>query len=360
MEIGIVGLPYSGKTTIFQTLLKHKPSESAGGRQSAERGIVKVPDERLDRLTEMFHPKKKVHSVIEYIKVPGFENDAAKPQGLPPQFLANVKTVDALLVLIRNFESEFYPHPFDRIDPEKDIEFINGEFLLSDLGIVETRIEKLEKMVMKTKIEKDIRELAMLKRFKDQLESEKPLRELALTDDEKRMMKGFQFITAKPLLYLINISEDQIARSADIESRLSRFLTPHCVMTSLSAEIEKEISELGEEDARMFMEDLGIQEPALDKLIRTSYDLLGLISFFTVGDDECRAWTIEKGTRAQQAAGTIHSDLEKGFIRAETVHYDDLVAQGSLNACKEKGLLRLEGKEYIVKDGDVISVRFNV
>lgn len=213
---------------------------------------------------------------------------------------------------------------------------------------------------MKIKNEKDVRELALMRRFKDQLEAEKPLRELELHDDEKKMMKGFQFITAKPILYVINISEDQISEAGKIEQDLSRYLTPRCGITSLSAEIEKEISELSEEDAALFMDDLGIREPALSKLIRTSYDLLGLISFFTVGDDECRAWTIENGTRAQQAAGTIHTDLEKGFIRAETVHYDDLIAQGSMNACKDKGLLRLEGKEYIVKDGDILSIRFNV
>lgn len=360
MEIGIVGLPYSGKSTLFQTLLKHKSTDQTGGRQSAERGVVKVPDERLDRLTEMFQPKKKVNSVIEYIKVPGFEGDGSRPQGLPGPFLANVKTVDALLVMIRNFESEFYPHPFNRIDPGKDIGFINSEFLLSDLAIIETRVDKLEKLVMKVRNERDVRELALLRRFKEQLEAEKPLRELDLSEDEKKMAKGFQFITIKPVLYVINISEDRIREAVDIEQALSKYLTPHCAITSLSAEIEKEISELGEQDAALFMEDLGIKEPALSKLIRTSYELLGLISFFTVGDDECRAWTIENGTRAQQAAGTIHTDLEKGFIRAETIHYNDLIAQGSMSACKDKGLLRLEGKEYVVKDGDILSIRFNV
>lgn len=360
MQIGIVGLPFSGKSTIFQTLLKHKSSDTSGGKSEAERGIVKVPDERLDKLAELFKPKKKVHSVIEYIKVPGFEGDGSKPQGLPPQFLANVKTVDALLVVIRNFHNQYYPHPFGRIDPEKDIEFINSEFLLSDLQIVETRMEKLEKMVKKVKNDRDLRELAMLRRFSEQLEQEQPLRELDLTEDEKLLMKGFQFITAKPLLYLINISEDQIKEADRIEQSLLKFATPHCTLTTMSVEIEKEISELGPEDAEIFMEDLGIQEPALYKMIRTSYELMGLISFFTISDDECRAWTIPEGTRARKAAGTVHTDMEKGFIRAEIVHYDDLIALGSFNACKEKGVLRLEGKDYIVKDGDVINVRFNV
>lgn len=359
MEIGIVGLPYSGKTTLFSTLLKHKPADP-GAKQSTERGIVKVPDERLDKLTGMFNPKKKVNSVIDYIKVPGLESDGDKPQGLPVQFIANLKTVEAILVMVRDFENEYYPHPFDSVSPERDIEFIHGEFLLSDLLIVESRVEKLEKMVMKIKNDRDIRELALMHRLKERLELEKPIREMELSEDEKKMLKGYQFLTAKSLLYVINIAEENISNAAEIEKRLQKYVTPNCAMTTLSAEIEKEISELGEEDAAVFMEDLGIKEPALAKLIRASYELLGLISFFTVGEDECRAWTIKKGTKAQQAAGVIHSDLEKGFIRAETVHYDDLIAQGSLNACKDKGLLRLEGKEYLVKDGDVLNIRFNV
>jgi GTP-binding protein YchF len=196
--------------------------------------------------------------------------------------------------------------------------------------------------------------------LKEQLEQEKPLRELEFSENELMLMKSFQFITAKPILYVVNISEDQISKASEIETGLQKYLTPNCALTSLSAEIEKEISELPEDDATVFMDDLGIAEPALNKLIRTSYDLLNLISFFTVGEDECRSWTIRKGTHAQKAAGVIHSDLEKGFIRAETVHYDDLVAAGSLNACKDKGLLRLEGKDYIVKDGDILNIRFNV
>ncbi|HGY54667.1 MAG TPA: redox-regulated ATPase YchF [Caldithrix abyssi] len=359
MQIGIVGLPYAGKSTIFSTLLKHKSADSAGGRQTAERGIVKVPDERLDKLTALFNPKKTVHATIEYVKVAGLEGESAA-QGLPAQFLTNLKNTDALMVVVRNFENEFYPHPLDRIDPAADIAFINGEFLLSDLMIVEKRVEKLEKLVMKTKDEKEKRELDLLKRFKDQLEAEKALRELDLSDNEAALIKGYQFITLKPILFVINIGEDRIAEAAGIEKSLEEAVPPGCAITSLSAEIEKEISELGEEDARIFMDDLGIKEPALHKLIRSSYELLGLISFFTVGEDECRSWTIRRGTNAQKAAGVIHSDMEKGFIRAETVHYDDLMAVGSWNACKEKGLLRLEGKEYIVKDGDILSIRFNV
>lgn len=360
MEIGIVGLPYSGKSTLFATLLNLKDESAAHGKQSAERGVVKVPDERLDKLTALFNPRKKVNATIEFIKVPGLEGDGAKPQGLPAQFMANLKNVDAVLVMVRDFENDFYPHPFDRVDAAKDIEFINSEFLLSDLAVVETRVEKLEKLVMKIKDDKDKRELELMKKLQAQLENEKPLRELDFTEDEEKMMKGYQFITAKSLLYVINISENKIADAAEIEKQFSSFTGKNCAVTSLSAEIEKEIAELPDEDAEVFMEDLGIKEPALAKLIRRSYELLGLISFFTVGEDECRAWNIRQGTNAQKAAGVIHSDLEKGFIRAETVHYDDLMEAGGWNACKDKGLLRLEGKEYPVKDGDILSIRFNV
>jgi GTP-binding protein YchF len=231
--------------------------------------------------------------------------------------------------------------------------------LLSDLTIVETRVERLEKSIAKTKLEREQHELALMARCKAQLEREMPLRELELSLEEEKMLRTYQFLTAKPLLYVLNISENKIRQADEMEKSLLKFLTPKCGLTSLSAEIEKEISELSEEDAAVFMQDLGIQEPALHKLIRVSYELLGLISFFTVGEDECRAWTIRAGTKAQQAAGEIHSDLERGFIRAETVHYGDLVACGSLHACKEKGLLRLEGKEYVVKDGDVLNIRFS-
>ncbi|KAA3615076.1 MAG: redox-regulated ATPase YchF [Calditrichaeota bacterium] len=360
MEIGIVGLPYSGKSTLFSTLLNLKDDSAQHGKQSAERGVVKVPDDRLEKLTALFNPKKKVNATIEFVKVAGLEGDGSNPQGLPPQFIANVKNVDAMLVMVRDFENDFYPHPLDRIDAKKDIGFINSEFLLSDLAVVETRVEKLEKQVMKIKDEQDKRELVVMKKILDQLEQEKPIREMDLNEDEQRIIRGYQFVTAKPVLYVINISEDKISNSDEIEKEFESFAGTNCEVTSLSAEIEKEIAELPDEDAAVFMEDLGISEPALNKLIRRSYELQGLISFFTVGEDECRAWTIKHDTKAQRAAGAIHSDLEKGFIRAETVHYTDLIEAGGWNACKDKGILRLEGKEYPVKDGDILSIRFNV
>ncbi len=361
MEIGIIGLPLSGKSTIFSTLLKHKDLENSESRHSAERGIVKVPDARLNHLTAIFKPKKEIHTTIEYLKVPGFDGDAKQGQGLPSKFLTNLKNVDALLIVVRNFENEFYPHPFNKIDPAADIEYINSEFLLSDLLLVESRYEKLDKLIKKTQDEKDKRELALIVRLKKQLDNEKPLRELEFSENELLLLRAYQFITTKPILYVVNISEDQTAAAEEIELGLQQYVTENCSITTLSAVIEKEISELEEEDAREFMEDLNIQEPALNKLIRSSYELLGLISFFTVGDDECRSWTIRRGTKAKKAAGVIHSDLEKGFIRAETVHYDTLIEQGgSLAACKEKGLLHQEGKDYIVQDGDILNILFNI
>jgi len=360
MQIGIVGLPFAGKTTIFSTLLKHKSADAGYHKQEAERGIVKVPDERLDRLTALFNPKRQVNATIEYVKVPGFEGDGKEPKGLPAQFIGNLKTVDAIVLVVRDFENETAPHPFGRIDPAKDIEFINSEFWLSDLALVESRIDRMEKNAAKIKDAQNQKDLALMQRCKIQLDQEKPLREMELTAEDERALKGYQFLTLKPLLYVINISEDKISRAAEIEQALSRFVTPNCALTSLSAEIEREISELSAEDAAVFMADLGIKEPALHKLIRTSYELMGLISFLTAGEDECRSWTIRAGLNAQQAAGVIHSDLEKGFIRAETVHFEDLIKLGSFNACKEKGLLRLEGKEYIVQDGDILNIRFNI
>lgn len=359
MHIGIVGLPFSGKTTLFETLLTHKTSEgSYKSKSEAERGIVKVPDERLDKLTKIFNPKKQVNATIEYIKVPGIEGQ--KGNALPSQFISNVKYVDTILLMIRKFENEMYPHPLESVDPVRDINFINSEFLFHDLAIVENRIEKLEKLVMKTQNEKEKRELKILQKCHGQLEQEKPLREMQIDEHEELLIRGFQFITIKPVLYVININESDIKRTEEIVKEFDEIITPGTKITALSAEIEKEISQLDEEDARIFLEDLGISTPATQKLISESYALMGLHSFFTVGEDECRSWPIVKGWKAQKAAGEIHSDLEKGFIRAEVVSYDDLIALGSIAACKDKGVLRLEGKEYIVQDGDILNIRFNV
>jgi GTP-binding protein YchF len=246
------------------------------------------------------------------------------------------------------------------VNPIRDINFIQTEFILNDLAVIEGRYEKLEKLIMKTQVDKDKRELAVLKKCRDILEEERPLIELNLDENEELLIRGYQFLTMKPMLYVLNIPESEIARSENYITDIKSSLSPDAVVIALSAEIEKEIAELDSDDAQVFLDDLEISEPATAKLINASYKLLGLQSFFTVGDDECRAWTIRKGTRAQKAAGVIHSDLEKGFIRAEVVAFTDLIELGTMQACREKGVLRLEGKEYVVQNGDIISVRFNV
>jgi GTP-binding protein YchF len=361
MQIGIAGLPFSGKSTLFETLLAHKSHDSSGKfRSEAERGIVIVPDDRLDKLSAMFNPRKTVNATIDYIKVSGLDQEGHKGSGLPSQFLSNMKTVELILVVIRAFENEVYPHPMGGVNPQRDINFINSEFLLNDLSIIENRVDKLEKLVMKTQVEKDKNELNVLKKCQSSLEEERPIRELDLTSQEELIIKGFQFLSAKPLLYVLNIAEGDLSQSETIIAEYQKDIGAGCDLTTMSAEIEKEISQLEESDAAVFLADLKITEPATKKLIRVSYDLLGLISFFTVGEDECRAWTIRAGTLAQKAAGTIHSDMEKGFIRAEVVSFDTLINEGGWQACKEKGVLRLEGKEYNVKDGDIMSIRFNV
>jgi len=358
MEIGIVGLPHSGKRTLFSTLLVHKSADNAfKPKREMDRGVIRVLDTRLDKLTNIFHPKKQVNATIEYLLVPGLETEKKKQTGLPAQFLANLRNVDAILLMARAFENENYPHPLGRVDTKKDIAFANSEFMFSDLYIAESRIERLEKQLKRSPNDDDRKELSALLRCKHWLEQENPLRGMEKTEDEKKRLRGFQFLSDKPILTVVNIEEKDLPRTQDILAGFQDLCSPTSQVTALCAVIEKEISELDPKDQQEFLEDLGIAEPALPLLIRKCYELLGLISFFTVGEDECRAWTLRKGSSAQTAAGVIHTDLEHGFIRAAVVSFDELVEQGSLAQCKTKGILRLEGKDYLVKDGDVIEIR---
>jgi ribosome-binding ATPase len=362
MEIGIIGLPFSGKTTLFSTLTGTvRPETHATGKIEVHRGVVKVPDYRLDELTKIFKPKKQVNATIEYLEVGGLEKDTAQSGNMDPQFLTILKNTSSLCLVIRNFENDVFPHPEGSIDPARDIKMIESEFILSDLIIVENRIERLKKQLVKVKSDENVKELELMERCLKALEEEHPLREVDFTSEEKFKMRGFQFLSAKPLTIVINYGENEISQEEQILGNLAEFESMRNVtITGLSAKVEYEISQLSEGDRSVFLSEMGIEEPALNKLIRKSYDLLGLISFFTVGDDECRAWTVPRHTQAQKAAGEIHSDLERGFIRAEVVNFKDFIKLGSLAKCRENGILRLEGKDYQVQDGDIVTVRFNV
>ncbi len=362
MEIGIIGLPYSGKTTLFQTLTGLEAGQAhSSGKVEVHRGIVKVPDERLDRLTQIFNPRKQVNATIEYIEVGGLEKDAAHGKGFDQQFLTVLKNTDALCLIVQAFEDPVYTHPEGSINALRDVRIVESEFILSDLSIVENRISRLEKQLMRARNEEDQKELELMKRCLDVLENEQPLRELDFTDEERTKLRGYQFLSAKPVIIVVNYGEGDIKKAKDILAPLSEYENkPSMAVTGMSAKVEMEISQLEEDDRQLFMGELGIEEPALNKLIRKSYDLLGLISFFTVGEDECRAWTIKAGSHAQKAAGAIHTDLERGFIRAEVVNYKDFMQLESLVKCKEKGILRLEGKDYTVHDGDIMNIRFNI
>jgi GTP-binding protein YchF len=358
MKAGILGLPLAGKSTLFQ-LLTGTPAPAPGGRPEPRVGIARVPDDRVNRLAGIFRPRKETLATVEYVDVPG----VAKGEGAALVDLPALRGVDALVHVVHAFESETAPHPDGSVDPRRDAEMLELELVLADLATVERRIERLEANIKKARKSEDVSERALFLRLKETLEGEKPLREMDLTEEEKGRLRGYALLSGKPLLLVANLGEDRIREAAAfLESSglgpLAR--RPGVAACAVSAPIEAEMADLSAEDARVFREDLSLAEPGLERVIRSTYDLLGLISFLTAGEDECRAWTVRRGTRAQAAAGEIHSDIERGFIRAQVVAYDDLVAAGSLAACRERGTLRLEGRDYEVRDGDVIEFKFNV
>lgn len=358
MQIGIVGLPFTGKSTLFQTITKTHFDPSELSKSESHQAVVKVPDARLDKLTEMFNPKKKVNATIEFVDVVGLQKGDSGSTQFTGNFLAKVKTNDALVQVVRLFDNDAVPHPDGSINMMRDINSFETEFILSDLAIVEKRLETIKKQILKTQDEKLKREVPVLEKCNELLQEEKPLRDHNFSKEDLLILKTYQLLSIKPMLIALNFGESQVNDTEKYMDELVKHKLGHNTKAlSFFGQIEKEMADLPEEDAKVFMSDYGITESALDKLIREAYDLLGLQSFLTAGEDECRAWTIKKGMTAQEAAGEIHTDFFKKFIRAEVVHYDDFVEAGSFAKAKDVGKWRLEGKEYIVKDGDIISVR---
>ena len=365
MKLGIVGLPNVGKSTLFNSLTK-------AGAEAANYpfctidpnvGIVAVPDDRINRLGELYHTKKVTPAVIEFVDIAGLVKGASKGEGLGNQFLANIREVDAIVHVVRCFEDENVVHVDGSVDPVRDIETINLELIFADLEVLERRISKVARTA---KMDKEAgREMALLKRVKEHLEEGKPASSMELAgEEEEKWFAGYNLLTAKPVIYAANVSEDDLMDDGASNEGVAK-VREYAAQTGsevfvICAKIESEIAELDDEEKAMFLEDLGISESGLDKLISASYRTLGLMSFLTAGEDECRAWTIRIGTKAPQAAGKIHSDFERGFIKAEVVNYEVLLREGSLAAAREKGLVGMEGKEYVVRDGDVILFRFNV
>jgi GTP-binding protein YchF len=366
-KLVILGLPSSGKTIVFNALTR--ADAPTGGFSSANDepnlATVKVPDPRLDLLTEMFKPQRKVQADVQYLDVAGIAKGMAE-KGMSGQLLGHLQQADALVHVVRAFEDADLQHPDGSVDPARDIETMDLEFAFSDLAIIEKRLQRIVTQAPKMKgAEREAydREAAALTQLKEALENEQPLREVLpeLDPDDAKMLRGFGLLTAKPMLILVNLGEEQIAEAPAIEASLrERFARSGVEVAAIAGKIEAEIAALDEADADAFMADLGISESSRDRVIRLSFTLLGLIPFFTVGPDECRAWTIARSASAVEAASAIHSDIQRGFIRAEVTGYDDLIAAGSLAETKKQGTFRREGKTYVVQDGDIINFLFNV
>ena len=358
LRAGLIGFPGVGKTSLFQLLTSAREAPRPGSKADANVGVSRVPDERLDRLTALFNPRKRVPATVEFADIAGAGGGRASAQALLD--VAAFRNADALLHVVRMFRDPSVPHPAGSIDPARDVRTMEDELILADLGVVERRMERLERDLKKMNNPELRKEHEILKTCRAALEDGRALRTLSLGTEDQKRLRGFQFLSAKPLLLVLNLDETDLSRAdnAVAMAGLESFVSGASIRAvPICAKIELEIAQLDGADAKAFMDDLGLRESGLDRVIRASYDLLGYISFFTVGEDECRAWSIPRETSAVLAAGEIHSDISRGFIRAEVVRYEPLLARGSLAACRDHGELRLEGKEYIVLDGDVINFR---
>lgn len=360
MKICIVGLPQSGKSSLFSALTGASTA-SVLAKGTDPVAVVKVPDPRLERLAAIFEPKKKTAASIEFVELQGLSAGDPKQTSFTEQFLGKLRTADALLAVVRSFRDPAVPHPLRTVDARRDLAAVETELLLSDLAIVESRVDRLRKQIASKKSDRDVRELAALEKCQAELESERPLRGLDLSEDEELLLRGFRLLTAKPLIAAVNLDEDEIRNEAEMLAPFQEWAAgPKTAAVGLSARLESEIRQLPDQDAAGFRSDFGIERSALDRLIATAYRMMGLISFFTVGGDEVKAWTVSDGTVAMRAAGAIHSDIERGFIRAEVVSYEHFLARGDIAGCRTDGTLRLEGKGYPVRDGDIINFRFAV
>ena len=364
MKLGMVGLPNVGKSTLFNALTNAGAESANYPFCTIEKnvGIVSVPDERLDKLAEMYEPDKFTPATLEFVDIAGLVKGASKGEGLGNKFLADIREVDAIVHVVRCFEDPNIIHVDGSIDPLRDIETINLELIFSDIEIVERRINRAKKAVKGDK--KYLAEIDFLERLKEHLENGKSARGFDFTDDERELIKSTPLLSAKPVIYAANLSEDDFVNNIDSNENYKKVCAlaaeENSAVLPICAQIEAEISDMSDEDKAMFLSELGLEISGLNRIIKEGYSLLGLISFLTAGKPEVRAWTIKKGTKAPQAAGKIHTDFEKGFIRAEVTSFDDLMACGSMAAAKEKGLVRLEGKDYVMQDGDIVLFRFNV
>lgn len=365
MRVGIIGLPRAGKTTVFNAVARGlAPVGGYGGASKPNIRSVAVPDPRVDSLSEIYRPKKSTYATVEYVDFPAAGESFGAGQGLGGQFLNDLAAVDALIHVVRAFEDDAVPHPEGSVDPARDIGIMDLELAFADLALIERRVERIdpELRTLKAGERGQLQALRdLLDRMKGELEAETPIRAMDLSDDERRLLGGSQFLTDKPLLDLVNVGEDDLPRRLAIEEELRASREePGRDLAVMGGRFEMELNELSDEEADEFRREAGVEHSGMDEAVRRSYALLGLISFLTVGPDECRAWTVTEGATAPEAAGKIHTDLQRGFIRAEVIRYEDLVECGSEAEAKKRGLQRTEGKEYQVRDGDVVHVLFNV